>query len=88
MVFSVFAYLWLLVILVLVSPMKVIYTQNTPTVRSLRYQVEVWEAGATLSFLPVVAFLSWYAEKGNLNWLFCQGPSSKVMCGESSDFSL
>ena len=62
MIFSVFAYIWLLVILVVNTPMK----------------VEVWEAAATLSFIPVVVFLSWYAEKGNLNWLFCQGPSSKV----------
>ena len=62
MIFSVFAYLWLLVILVVNTPMK----------------VEVWEAAATLFFIPVVVFLTWYAEKGNLNWVFCQGPSSKV----------
>ena len=62
MIFSVLAYFWLLVILVV----------NTPE------RVEVWEAAATLSFIPVVVFLSWWAEKGNLNWLFCQGPASKV----------
>ena len=62
MIFSVFAYLWLLVILVIHTPMK----------------VEVWEAAATLSFIPVVVFLSWYAEKGNLDWVFCQGSTTKV----------
>ena len=59
MIFSIFAYLWLLIILVV----------NT------RNKVEVWEAFATLCFIPLVVFLSWWAEKGNLDWLFCQGRS-------------
>ena len=43
MVFSVFAYIWLLIILVVHSPNK----------------VEVWEAALTLAFIPVVVFASW-----------------------------
>ena len=43
MIFSVFAYIWLLIILVVHSPDK----------------VEVWEAAVTLAFIPVVVFASW-----------------------------
>ena len=38
-----FAYIWLLIILVVHSPNK----------------VEVWEAALTLAFIPVVVFASW-----------------------------
>ena len=43
MIFSVFAYVWLLIILVVNSPDR----------------VEVWEAAVTLAFIPVVVFASW-----------------------------
>ena len=62
MIFSVFAYIWLLIILVLNS----------------RDRVEVWEAVATLCFIPIVVFCSWSAEKGWLDWLFCQNKNNKV----------
>ena len=43
MIFSVFAYVWLLIILVVNSPDR----------------VEVWEAAVTLAFIPVLVFSSW-----------------------------
>ena len=43
MIFSVFAYVWLLIILVVHSPDR----------------VEVWEAAVTLAFIPVLVFSSW-----------------------------
>ena len=62
MFFSIVGYLWLLVILVL----------NTPN------KVDVWEAVLTLLFIPVMVTLSWVAEKGWLDTLFCQRNSNKV----------
>ena len=62
MFFSIFAYLWLMVILVL-------NTEN---------KVEVWEAAITLCFVPVVVLLSWMAEKGWMDTLLCQTRSDKV----------
>ena len=61
MFFSLFAYVWLLIILVGSSP----------------YRVEVWEAGATLGFIPVIILFSYAAEKGWLDWLFCQNRKSR-----------
>ena len=66
MFFSIFAYIWLLIILVASSPAK----------------VEVWEAGAPLAFIPVIILVSFVAEKGWLDWLFCQNQrSGKVTRG-------
>ena len=58
--FSIFAYVWMLIILVVTSP----------------YRVEVWEAGATLGFIPILILSSYMAEKGWLDCLFCQNRKS------------
>ena len=60
MFFSIFAYVWMLIILVVTSP----------------YRVEVWEAGATLGFIPILILSSYMAEKGWLDCLFCQNRKS------------
>ena len=60
MFFSIFAYVWMLIILVVTSP----------------YRVEVWEAGATLGFIPILILSSFMAEKGWLDCLFCQNRKS------------
>ena len=60
MFFSIFAYVWMLIILVVTSP----------------YRVEVWEAGATLGFIPILILFSYMAEKGWLDCLFCQNRKS------------
>ena len=71
MFFCVVAYLWLLVILVLITPNK----------------VDVWEAVLTLFFIPVMVYLSWVAERGWLDTLFCQRNSIKVnILNQSPDF--
>merc|ERR1719495_1947398 len=57
-VFSVFAYIWLLIVLVAISP-------NV---------VEVWEAVVTFLFFPVLVLVAYAADKGWLNVLFCQSP--------------
>ena len=62
MIFSLFSYIWLLIILILISPNR----------------VEVWEAGTTLAFIPVIILCSYAAEKGWLDLLFCQGTDNKV----------
>ena len=41
-------------------------------------RVEVWEAGVTLAFIPVIILCSYAAEKGWLDFLFCQGRDNKV----------
>ena len=45
---------------------------------SLQVFLEVWEAGTTLGFIPVIILCSYAAEKGWLDMLFCQGNSNKV----------
>ena len=68
MIFSLFSYIWLLIILVFVSPRR----------------VEVWEAGATLGFIPVIIITSYMAEKGWFDVIFCQG-TNKVKDMENGD---
>lgn len=57
-IFSLFAYIWLLIVLVYVS-------ENV---------VEVWEAALTFLFFPVLVLIAYAADKGWLNLLFCQSP--------------
>jgi len=57
-VFSVFAYIWLLIVLVYSSP----------------DYVEVWEAALTFLFFPILVLIAYAADKGWLNLLFCQSP--------------
>ena len=35
--------------------------------------MQVWEAGLTLGFIPIIILCSYAAEKGWLDLLFCQG---------------
>lgn len=58
-VFSLFAYIWLLIILVYVS----------------QDLVEVWEAVLTFLFFPILILVAYAADKGWLNVLFCQSPA-------------
>jgi len=57
-VFSVFAYVWLIIVLVVIS-------EN---------QIEVWEAALTFLFFPILVLIAYAADKGWLNVLFCQSP--------------
>lgn len=60
--FSVFAYIWLLVIL----------KWNTENV------VDMWEAILTLLFFPILVLIAYAADKQWLNYLFCKAPSHSV----------
>jgi len=53
--FSIFAYIWLLVVLVFVSKDK----------------VDVWEAVLTFLFFPILVIIAYAADKGWLNMIFC-----------------
>ena len=55
MFWSLFAYIWLFIILVLSSGSR----------------VEIWEAAVTIAFIPVVTLTTWMAEKGWFDWLSC-----------------
>ena len=57
--FSIFAYFWLLIVLVFVS----------------RDLIEIWEAVLTFLFFPVLVMIAYTADKGWLNILFCQDPA-------------
>ncbi|XP_023323081.1 sodium/calcium exchanger 1 isoform X2 [Eurytemora carolleeae] len=59
-VFSIFAYIWLLIVLVYVS-------ENL---------IEVWEAALTFLFFPILVLVAYAADKGWLNVLFCQSPAA------------
>lgn len=54
--FSIFAYVWLLVVLMGVTPGR----------------VDVWEAVLTFLFFPILVVIAYSADKGWLNKLFCQ----------------
>ena len=57
--FSILAYVWLLVVLVFVS----------------KDLVEIWEAVLTFLFFPILVILAYATDKGWLNVLFCKDPA-------------
>merc|ERR1719150_2906162 len=62
--FSIFAYIWIVIVLVV----------STPDV------VDLWEAIVTFLFFPVLVVIAFFADKGHFNKIFCQGeerPSEK-----------
>merc|ERR1712203_1112214 len=62
--FSIFAYLWIVIVLVVSSPDK----------------VDLWEAIVTFLFFPILVVIAFLADKGHFNKIFCQGeerPSEK-----------
>merc|ERR1712110_95516 len=62
--FSVFAYIWIVIVLVVSTPDK----------------VDLWEAIVTFLFFPVLVVIAFFADKGHFNKIFCQGeerPSEK-----------
>jgi len=58
-IFSIFAYVWLVIVLVVSS----------------KERVEIWEAVITLLFFPILVTIAYSADKGWLNKLFCQAPT-------------
>jgi len=58
--FSLFAYIWLIIVLVYIS----------------KDVVEVWEAALTFLFFPILVLIAYAADKGWLNMLFCQSPAA------------
>merc|ERR1719242_2449172 len=56
---SIFAYVWLIVVLVVIS----------------KDRVEIWEAVLTFLFFPILVIVAYAADKGWLNVIFCQDPS-------------
>ena len=67
MFWSLFAYIWLFIILVVSS----------------KDRVEIWEAGTTLGFIPVMILTSVMAEKGWFDWIGCC-PPTKVLARANS----
>jgi len=59
---SVLAYVWLVIILVFISPNK----------------VEIWEAVLTFLFFPILVCIAYAGDKGYLDALFCQKSVSKL----------
>ena len=57
-IFSILAYMWLLVVLVFSSKDK----------------VDVWEAVVTFLLFPILVVIAYCADKGWLNKLFCYNP--------------
>ena len=54
--FSIFAYIWLLIVLVFIS----------------KDVVEIWEAVLTFLLFPILVIIAYAADKGWLDVLFCQ----------------
>ena len=60
--FSIFAYIWLVIVLVWASPGK----------------VEIWEAVLTFLFFPILVCVAYAGDKGYLNALFCLKNAAKL----------
>lgn len=60
--FSIFAYIWLIIVLVWASPGK----------------VEIWEAVLTFLFFPILVCVAYAGDKGYLDALFCQKNAAKL----------
>ena len=60
--FSIFAYIWLVIVLVWASPGK----------------VEIWEAVLTFLFFPILVCVAYAGDKGYLNALLCQKNVAKL----------
>ena len=60
--FSIFAYIWLIIVLVWASPGK----------------VEIWEAVLTFLFFPILVCVAYAGDKGYLNALLCQKNVAKL----------
>merc|ERR1719361_3237858 len=60
--FSIFAYIWLIIVLVWSSPGK----------------VEIWEAVLTFLFFPILVCVAYAGDKGYLDALFCQKNVAKL----------
>jgi solute carrier family 8 (sodium/calcium exchanger) len=56
--FSILAYIWLIVVLVFVS----------------KDRIDIWEAVITFLFFPVLVIIAYCADKGWMNKLFCHNP--------------
>ena len=54
--FSLFAYIWLVIVLKVSSPDK----------------VDIWEAVLTFLFFPILVCIAYVGDKGYFNKLFCQ----------------
>jgi len=59
---SIFAYIWLIFVLVVITPER----------------VDVWEAVVTFLFFPILVVIAYIADKGYFDKLFCQDPSKKT----------
>merc|ERR550525_575262 len=64
--FSVFAYIWIVIVLVVSTPDK----------------VDLWEAVVTFLFFPVLVVIAFFADKGHFNKIFCQGEEMAQEMGE------
>ena len=59
--FSILAYIWLVVIIEFSS----------------KDVIEIWEAVLTFLFFPILVIIAYAADKGWLNMLFCQDPAKQ-----------
>ena len=60
--FSLFAYIWLVLVLMVFSPNK----------------VEVWEAVLTFLFFPLLVVVAYVGDKGYFNKLFCKAEAEQT----------
>jgi len=63
---SIFAYVWIVIVLVVSTPDK----------------VDLWEAIVTFLFFPILVVIAFFADKGHFNKLFCQGEEKEKERGE------
>ena len=79
---SIFAYVWIVIVLVVSTPVTTIFLPlffpvdfqltNHSTVDNLQDKVDLWEAIVTFLFFPILVVIAFFADKGHFNKLFCQ----------------
>ena len=71
--FSIFAYLWIVIVLVVSSPVDKSWQslfQSNPL--DSQDKVDLWEAIVTFLLFPILVVIAFFADKGHFNKIFCQ----------------
>ena len=71
--FSIFAYLWIVIVLVVSSPVDKSWQslfQSNPL--DPQDKVDLWEAIVTFLLFPILVVIAFFADKGHFNKIFCQ----------------
>ena len=86
--FSIFAYVWIVIVLVANTPVTTTFPLYFQSTLDLQDKVDLWEAIVTFLFFPILVVIAFFADKGHFNKIFCQVDLSVCSISiENSPFS-